>query len=92
MKEYKTLIGNNLNNAFELKKELSIVGSYKDEKELCYHAKGSNFPECRVDHFLISKNSPWKVERFLLDTFKTSSGGFPSDHRPVIIQLSDKKK
>jgi endonuclease/exonuclease/phosphatase family metal-dependent hydrolase len=90
MPEYKKLLGTNLENAFDLKKELSIVGKYQEEKELCYHAKGSKFPECRVDHFLISKGSPWNVERFLIDTLKTEGGKFPSDHRPVIIQLSDK--
>jgi endonuclease/exonuclease/phosphatase family metal-dependent hydrolase len=89
MPEYKKLLGDNLINAFDVKKELSLIGKYQGEKELCYHAKGSKFPECRVDHFLLSKNSPWKVERFLLDTLKTENGIFPSDHRPVVIQLSE---
>ena len=92
MKQYKDLIGNNLINAFDVKKELSIVGSYKTEKELCYHRKGKTFPECRVDHVFLSKDSPWVVQSFLLETIKLESGSFPSDHRPIIVKLKKRKK
>lgn len=84
---YKNLVFNFFRNAFDLKKEFSVAGNYKSDKEICYTRKGKKFPECRVDHVLLNKNSPWIVRKFMLETIKMENGNFPSDHRPVIIKL-----
>ncbi len=84
---YKNMTLNFFRNAFDLKKEFSVAGSYKSDKEICYTRKGKKFPECRVDHVLLNKKSPWIVRKFMLETMKMKNGKFPSDHRPVIIKL-----
>ena len=90
MPEYKDMLGTNLFNAFDQKNELSLVGQYKKERELCYTRKGKKFPECRVDHVLYTKDFPWKARSFLIDTLKMENGKFPSDHRPVIVKFDYK--
>jgi endonuclease/exonuclease/phosphatase family metal-dependent hydrolase len=55
----------------------------------CNLEKAPTFPECRIDHILLSKNSPWKVSSWSLDAFKYPVlGGFISDHRAVVVDLS----
>lgn len=89
MPAYKNFTKDLLVNAFDIKKEFSIVGSYSSDKEICYTHKGKKFPECRVDHILLSKDAPWQVRKFMIETIKMDDGSFPSDHRPVIVRLKD---
>lgn len=58
----------------------------KLNEELCYKHKGDTFPDCRVDHVLYPQ-SGWSVLSWNLDTTKSSSHRFPSDHRPLIVEL-----
>lgn len=87
MPAYKNMTKGLLLNAFDIKKEFSIVGSYSNDKEICYKRKGKKFPECRVDHILLSEDAPWQVRKFMIETMKMDDGAFPSDHRPVIVRL-----
>jgi endonuclease/exonuclease/phosphatase family metal-dependent hydrolase len=54
----------------------------------CNLSKDPLFPQCRVEHVLTSKNSPWKVKSWALDVFRYHGRvGFASDHRAVIVEL-----
>ena len=88
MPEYKTLTHERFDNAFDIKKTFKVTGDYQDDRDLCYLRKGKKFPECRVDHILLSKESPYKVEEFIIDSSRNFKDKFASDHRPVIINLS----
>ena len=89
MPQYKNFVNNLFINAFDVKAQLTVIGNYKDEKELCYTRKGKKFPECRVDHILLSQNSSWKVYQYLIDAEKNDNNSYTSDHRAVmaIIEL-----
>lgn len=87
MPAYKQMISSLLINTFDSKKEFSVVGNYSSDKEICYKRKGKKFPECRVDHVLISTEAPWTVRKFMIETMKLGNGKFISDHRPVIVRF-----
>ncbi len=54
----------------------------------CNLEKAATFPECRVDHVLVSKSAPWKTESWSVDTFSYPAPvGMISDHRAVIVEL-----
>lgn len=54
----------------------------------CNLNKAEVFPDCRVDHVLLSRNAPWKTRAWGVDTYKYyGSEGFVSDHRAVIVDL-----
>jgi endonuclease/exonuclease/phosphatase family metal-dependent hydrolase len=84
MPEYKKLVHKLFFNAFDLKSQFTAVGSYESERDLCYLKKGKKFPECRVDHILLSQNTAWKVYSFIVDASRTKGQGFSSDHRAVM--------
>jgi len=81
---YKKLVGTEFADSFNLYKEKrEIAGS--EHKNLCYHRKGDIFPDCRVDHILLSRHANWKTLSWLVDTQTFGDQKrFPSDHRPVI--------
>lgn len=54
----------------------------------CNVKKGPSFPECRVDHVLLSQNAPWKVKAWGVDIFRYfGNTAFLSDHRAVLVEL-----
>lgn len=83
---YQELTKELFTNSFEIKKNFAVKGKYKSDKDLCYYRKGDQFPNCRVDHILLSSNHTWDVEGFIIDAQKFEEK-YPSDHRAVIIQL-----
>ena len=83
---YAKLIDKLFINSFDLTEILSPERS-KNTRDFCYLKKGKNFPACRVDHILLSKNDHWQVKSYHIDQTKNYKGLFPSDHRPVIIEL-----
>jgi endonuclease/exonuclease/phosphatase family metal-dependent hydrolase len=46
----------------------------------------SVFPECRIDHVLLSPGAPWRTRSWRVDVFKYARG-FASDHRAVVVDL-----
>lgn len=88
MPEYQKLVNGVFLNSFDLKNSFEVSGQYKTDKEICYTRKGKVFPECRVDHILLSKQHKWGVKKFIIDTTKDESGAFLSDHRPVITIIN----
>lgn len=87
MDSYKILISKIFINSFKLKEKLSHSSSIPP-KDLCYSRKGDHFPSCRVDHILLSHAHSWQVNDFIIDTTKSYGGKYPSDHRPVIVELT----
>jgi len=54
----------------------------------CNVQKAPSFPDCRVDHVLLSHGAPWKVKEWGVDTFRYfGNRSFLSDHRAVIVEL-----
>lgn len=54
----------------------------------CNLTKAPSFPECRVDHVLLSSNAPWKVKAWGVDTFRYfGKAAFLSDHRAIVVEL-----
>ena len=85
-KAYDKLVGDNLIDSFNNKGSQKVIGLHKD---LCYIAKGKEFPDCRVDHIFFSKDSIFKVNNWHIDTARFGSlKRFPSDHRPVIVNFT----
>ncbi len=83
-KGYAKLTKSQLINSYDQHSETRNIASSTDNKNLCYLRKGKTFPECRVDHILYSKDSPWKVNNWSVNTYKAEGAlNFPSDHRPV---------
>ncbi len=61
--------------------------------DACNLTKAPVFPDCRVDHVLLSKKAPWKVKAWGVDTYKYFGGTvFLSDHRAVIVELESESK
>jgi endonuclease/exonuclease/phosphatase family metal-dependent hydrolase len=87
MPEYKKLIDGVFSNSFDKKENFQVLGEYQSDKDICYTRKGKKFPECRVDHILLSKELDWRIINFTVDATKSANGEFPSDHRPVIISI-----
>lgn len=87
MPAYQEMIDGLFINAFDVKKEFSVIGNYSSDKEICYHRKGKKFPQCRVDHVLLSLEAPWTVRKFMIETMRMDDGKFISDHRPVIVKF-----
>lgn len=86
---YSNLIGSELSNAFDLKEKFSVKGDPDVPEDFCYRRKGKSFPECRVDHVLLSKGDDWKVLDWMIDVRKLGDNKrFPSDHRAVINKIS----
>jgi endonuclease/exonuclease/phosphatase family metal-dependent hydrolase len=92
MLEYKILTKDVFINAFDVKETFEVLGEYKNDREICYTKKGKKFPECRVDHVLLSKKHKWDVHKFTIDATKSLEKQFPSDHRAVITEISLNKK
>lgn len=82
MSEYQTLTSHVLKNSF------TKLDSNQINKNLCYTRKGDIFPACKVDHILVSLNDNWTFGNTMIDTTMYNSELFPSDHRPVIVELS----
>lgn len=57
--------------------------------DACNLKKAPSFPECRVDHVLLSQDGPWKVVKWGVDTHRYfGKKDFLSDHRAVIVELA----
>lgn len=81
---YTYLTSGLLINTYDQYSETRNIANSINNKNLCYLRKGKKFPECRVDHILYTKDSPWKVSHWNIITYKDPKAkNFPSDHRPV---------
>lgn len=56
--------------------------------DACNIEKDTVFPDCRVDHVLLSKGSPFSVKKWSVDVHRYGDRKvFVSDHRAVIVDL-----
>lgn len=88
---YQRLVGNELSDSYDHFKNKRQVAN-TEHQNLCYHRKGDVFPDCRVDHILLSKNFKWKISNWFVDTQTFGKENrFPSDHRPIIstVQITN---
>lgn len=87
---YVKMIGNFFVNSFEKVTEHTINANEQYQAiDLCYPKKGKKFPECSVEHVLLSKDHNWNVSRWELDVFRYGPNSrFASDHRAVFVELS----
>lgn len=84
---YKKLVGSEFKDSYNLFNEKRVIAS-TEHKNLCYHRKGDIFPDCRVDHILLSNHINWKTLSWQVDTQTFGKEKrFPSDHRPVISTI-----
>ena len=44
------------------------------------------FPDCRIDHVLLSPGAPWRTRSWSVDVFRYERG-FASDHRAIVVDL-----
>lgn len=87
---YKKLIAGGITNALDAKKELKINSNFPyRSRDLCYTRKGKRFPQCVVEHVLLSPGTDWQVSLWQVDAIKYGKQQrFSSDHRAMIVDLS----
>ena len=76
-------------DSFELKENFEMIrNSDTTIHDSCNLEKATIFPECRVDHVLLSKRHRWKVSNWAVDQFKYGKKHrFTSDHRAIFVDL-----
>lgn len=86
---YDLLLENLLVDSFEYANPEFISNSSNyTENDACNKSKAPTFPACRIDHILLTKDSPWLIERWLVDIYRyTERQVFASDHRATIVHL-----
>ncbi len=56
----------------------------------CNLSKDRVFPDCRVDHVLVSRDAPWRIRSWGVDVYRyPETRGFVSDHRAVVVELAE---
>ena len=83
---YATLAGGFRDTFTEVANHPYISNGPTENSDGCNLSKGSIFPACRIDHVLLSPNSPWRTKSWSVDTFRYKRG-FVSDHRAVVVEL-----
>jgi endonuclease/exonuclease/phosphatase family metal-dependent hydrolase len=89
---YEHLIGNTMLDTFESAEAFVVNSNTQDytTQDFCSDGMSAKWPDCRIDHLLISKNSPWRVKTWAVDIFKYLKGKTnTSDHRAVLTKLID---
>lgn len=88
MPGYRTLLGAFRDTYDEVKDHPYYSSRATVNSDGCTLNPAETFPECRIDHILLSHGSPWRVQSWGLDVEKYyGSLGFVSDHRAVIVDL-----
>jgi endonuclease/exonuclease/phosphatase family metal-dependent hydrolase len=86
---YELLLKEKLINSYDKVEKYQISGPQNTpEKDLCYHRKGEEISQCRVDHILLSKEHHWEVKEWMIDTNRFGKKkAFPSDHRAIMATI-----
>lgn len=76
-------------DSFDLKENFELVrNSDTNIHDSCNLEKDTVFPECRVDHIMLSKAHEWRVHNWGVDQFKYGSKNrFTSDHRAYFADI-----
>jgi endonuclease/exonuclease/phosphatase family metal-dependent hydrolase len=83
---YRTLTGAFRDSYNEVADHPYIANGPTVNSDGCNLEKASVFPDCRIDHVLLSPSSPWRVKKWSVDVFKYARG-FVSDHRAIVVDL-----
>lgn len=74
-------------DSFDLTDEFTMVrNSNTGLNDGCNLEKGKVFPDCRVDHILLSHRDGWQVTNWGIDQFQYG-GKFTSDHRAIFSDI-----
>lgn len=58
--------------------------------DACGDNKASTFPNCRIDHVMVSPKFPMRVKKWAIDLFRYSKwNSWVSDHRAVVVEFDD---
>lgn len=59
-----------------------------DIRQGCHYFDRDFFPECRIDHVMLSPNAPWRGRSFSVDVYRYGiKNAFVSDHRAIVVEL-----
>lgn len=87
---YATLLGDFRDTFAEVPTWKYFSNGMTTGSDGCNLSKDSVFPDCRVDHVLLSRDAPWKTRRWGVDVYRyAETRGFVSDHRAVIVELAE---
>lgn len=87
MPEYKSL-SKNFAHILNFRRSFTKIGKFNGPRDLCYLKKGKSFPDCLVEHILLSKKTRWSIYNYVIDlTRMDNSIDFPSDHRPFYVEV-----
>jgi endonuclease/exonuclease/phosphatase family metal-dependent hydrolase len=86
---YATLSGALRDTFKEVEKVDYVANGPYTNPDGCNLHKGKTFPECRVDHVLLSANAPWSPRTWQVDVHRYGKKkAFASDHRALIVELA----
>ncbi len=75
-------------DSFDISAEFSMIqNSNTGLNDGCNLEKGKVFPDCRVDHILVSSRDNWSVSNWSIDQY-LYNGKFTSDHRAIYSDIS----
>lgn len=89
MDAYQVLLGNLFEDSFHaVDKATYLANTEYDIHDACNKSKAKTFPECRVDHVMLSLGAPFRVVDWAVDVYRYGKRKvFASDHRAVIVTL-----
>ena len=76
-------------DSFELKENFELIRNTETTiHDSCNLEKATVFPDCRVDHILLSNQHYWRVKNWAVDQFKYGKKKrFTSDHRAITAEI-----
>ncbi len=85
---YATLLGEFRDSFREVSQWRYFSNGMTTPSDGCNLTKTAVFPECRVDHVLLSQDAPWRIRNWGVDVYQyPKTRGFVSDHRAVVVEL-----
>jgi endonuclease/exonuclease/phosphatase family metal-dependent hydrolase len=85
---YTTLTGAFRDTFHEVESIDYVANQPYTNSDGCNLNKGKTFPNCRVDHVLLSPSAPWRARSWGVDVYRYGKKrAFVSDHRAVIVEL-----
>lgn len=83
------ILKENYYDSYEESSQISFIkNSNTNADDSCNLEKGKTFPECRVDHILLSKKHNWHVSNWAIDQFVYGKEAkFTSDHRALYVDV-----
>jgi endonuclease/exonuclease/phosphatase family metal-dependent hydrolase len=83
---YETLATHFRDTFLEIRSHPYVANGPTVNSDGCDLDPHSVFPDCRIDHVLLSPGAPWQVKSWKVDVFQYRKG-FVSDHRAIVVDL-----